>query len=136
MSGASIYSLADSSHAKAESATWAQFSSPSSTTEFCVSWLAILCTQVDRVNGALVLLASGSDGSYSPAAVWPDPTHSVVHLGLTAETTLKERRGVVAVVAATEGVAAATLVGYPIEVDGQLHGAVQGLLQVIAEMFG
>jgi RND family efflux transporter MFP subunit len=124
MSGASIYSLADSSHAKAESATWAQFSSPSSTAEFCVSWLAILCTQVDRVNGALVLLASAQDGSYSPAAVWPDPTHSVVHLGPTAETTLKERRGVVTVAAAADGVAAATLVGYPIEVDGQLHGAV------------
>jgi len=121
---ASIYSLAEGSHAKAESATWAQFSSPSSTAEFCASWLAILCAQVDRVNGALVLLGSGQDGSYSPVAVWPDQSHNLVHLGPTAETALKERRGVVNVAAATEALAAATLVGYPIEVDGQLHGAV------------
>ena len=124
VSGASIYSLADGVHAKAESATWAQFSSPSNTAEFCASWLAILCSQVDRVSGALVLLGTGHDGSYSPAATWPDPTHNLVHLGPTAESTLQQRRGVVNARTAAESGAATTLVGYPIEVDGRLYGAV------------
>lgn len=124
MTSASIYSLADGSHAKAESATWAQFSAPSSTAEFCNSWLAILCAQVERVNGALVLLGSGQDGSYSPVAVWPDPTLSLVHLGPTAETTLQQRRGVVSPAGTTDAGPLPTMVGYPIEVDGLLYGAV------------
>ena len=46
MSGASIYSLADGSHARQESAAWARFSAPASVMEFCSGWLAILCGQV------------------------------------------------------------------------------------------
>jgi hypothetical protein len=82
-------------HAKVESAAWARFAAPGSTTEFCASWLAILCGQLDRVNGAMVLLQSGEPGSFSPAATWPDAAQNLLHLGPTAEATLKDRRGVV-----------------------------------------
>mgnify|MGYP001627179667 CR=1 FL=1 len=124
MSGASIYSLADGSHAKTESAHWARFSAPATTADFCTSWLALLCAQVDRAQGGLVLLGPGDDGSYSPVATWPDASHNLVHLGPTAQAALQQRRGVV-----QEGNAPATgapivMVGYPVEVDGQLHGAV------------
>jgi RND family efflux transporter MFP subunit len=122
VTGASIYSLAEGSHAKAESATWARFAAPGSAPEFCASWLAILCGQVDRINGAIVLLESGAEGSFVPAAAWPDPAQSLLHLGPTAEATLKDRRGVVQAGASPSG--AGTFVGYPIEVDGRLHGAV------------
>jgi RND family efflux transporter MFP subunit len=122
VTGASIYSLADGAHAKVESAAWARFAAPGSTTEFCASWLAILCGQLDRVNGAMVLLQSGEPGSFSPAATWPDAAQNLLHLGPTAEATLKDRRGVVQ--SGLSGAAAATFVGYPIEVDGQLHGAI------------
>lgn len=123
MSGASIYSLADT-HAKQESAAWARFSAPDSLAEFCSGWLAILCGQVERVAGALVLLGSGEDGQYSPAATWPDASHNLRHLGPVAESTLQQRRGVVAEGATPPGGTAATLIGYPLEVDGLLRGAV------------
>lgn len=123
MSGASIYSLAEG-HAKQESAAWARFSAPDSMSEFCSGWLAILCGQVDRVAGALVLLGSGEDGQYSPVAVWPDASHNLRHLGSTAQSTLQQRRGVVAESASSQTASAVTLIGYPVEVDGVLRGAV------------
>lgn len=123
MSGASIYSLADT-HAKQESAAWARFSAPDSLTEFCAGWLAILCGQVERVVGALVLLGSGEDGQFSPAAAWPDASHNLRHLGPVAESTLQQRRGVVAEGTAPVGGTAPVLIGYPVEVDGLLRGAV------------
>lgn len=123
MSGASIHSLADS-HAKQESAAWARFSAPHSMSEFCSGWLAILCGQIDRVTGALVVLGSGEDGQFAPAASWPDASHNLRHLGPAAESTLKERRGVVSEAASPAGAGPAMLVGYPVEVDGLLRGAV------------
>jgi RND family efflux transporter MFP subunit len=123
MSGASIYSLAES-HAKQESAAWARFSAPHSMSEFCGGWLAILCGQVDRVVGALVLLGSGEDGQYSPVASWPDASQNLRHLGPAAEDTLKQRRGVVAEAISPQTSTAVTLVGYPVEVDGLLRGVV------------
>ena len=121
MSTASIYSLADGGHAKAESAAWARFASAASVSDFCSGWLAILCGQLDRVNGAMVLLGT-QEASYAPAASWPDASVNLMHLAPTAEATLKERRGIVH--AGENGAAPATFVGYPIEVDGRLHGAV------------
>jgi RND family efflux transporter MFP subunit len=123
MSGASIYSLADS-HSKQESAAWARFSAPDSMSEFCSGWLAILCGQVDRVGGALVLLGSGEDGQYAPVATWPDASHNLMHLGPTAESTLQQRRGVVVEGVTPHSAAPATFIGYPVEVDGLLRGAV------------
>jgi RND family efflux transporter MFP subunit len=124
MTGASIYSLADGAHAKLESAQWARFSAPASTADFCNSWLALLCAQVDRPQGGLVLLGPGQDGSYSPAASWPDASHNLLHLGPTAQATLQERRGIVHEGTSPATTAAILMVGYPIEVDGLLHGAV------------
>mgnify|MGYP006145139869 CR=1 FL=1 len=43
----------------------------------------------------MILLASGEDNAYTPAAVWPDPARNLTHLGPTAEAALRERRGVV-----------------------------------------
>lgn len=123
MSGASIYSLADN-HSKQESAAWARFSAPDSMSEFCSAWLAILCGQVDRVGGALVLLGSGEDGQFSPVATWPDASHNLRHLGPTAQSTLQQRRGVVTEGVAPPAAAPAIFIGYPVEVDGLLRGAV------------
>ena len=121
---APIYSLA--TDARAEAAAWARFSSARDAAEFCASWLAILCTQVDRANGALLLLGPERDGAYRAAAVWPDPARNMQYLSPAAEKALKERRGIVV---ARDGVSAPTreqpaLIGYPIEVSGVLRGAV------------
>jgi RND family efflux transporter MFP subunit len=123
MSGASIYSLAEG-QARQESAAWARFSAPESMSEFCSGWLAILCGQVDRVVGALVLLGSGEDGQYSPVANWPDASHDLRHLGPVAQSTLQQRRGVVAQGTASSPAQALIFIGYPVEVDGVLRGAI------------
>jgi hypothetical protein len=125
VSTAPIYSLANEARARAESAAWDQFSSPKDSAEFFASWLAILCAQIDRVNGALLVLGD-QGGGYGAAAVWPDASRNMHYLGSAAERTLKERRGIV-VGADGEPVTrydADAHVGYPIEVAGSLRGAV------------
>jgi RND family efflux transporter MFP subunit len=124
MSGASIYSLAESAHGRTESAQWARFAAPATPADFCASWLALLCAQVDHAQGGLVLLGPGADGSYSPVASWPDATHDLVHLGPAAQAALQERRGVVREGTLPAQAAPLVMIGYPIEVEGTLHGAV------------
>lgn len=113
---------ASASAAAADGSAWAGLSQPSDTRAFCASWLTILCLQVPRVRGALVLLAE-QDNSYTPAALWPDASRNLMHLGPAAQAALTQRRGVVQ--SGGEGTASlATHVAYPLEVDGKLQGAV------------
>jgi hypothetical protein len=63
--------------------------------EFYRSWLAILCTQIDHVSGALLLLGTEHENSFAAVAVWPDATRNMQFLAQAAEQALKERRGVV-----------------------------------------
>jgi RND family efflux transporter MFP subunit len=126
MSGAApIYSFTEDIP-RAESAVWARFSAAKNSEEFCVSWLAILCLQIERVGGGLLLLGPDKNGAYVPAAVWPHAGHDVQYLSPAAEQTLNERRGIVV---AADGSSLPirdqrAFVGYPIEVSGTLHGAV------------
>jgi RND family efflux transporter MFP subunit len=123
---APIYATPDKDHAHAESAAWAEFSSPRDAGEFYRSWLAILCTQIDYVSGALLLLGTEHENSFAAVAVWPDATRNMQFLAKAAEQALKERRGVVV---GPDGLPLgmsdhAAHVGYPIEVSGKLCGAV------------
>jgi hypothetical protein len=113
-----IYSFADDA-TRAESIAWARFSAAKDSTEFCASWLAILCIQVERAGGGLLLLGPDKDGAYRPAAVWPHPGLDMQYLSPAAERALTERRGIVL---PTEERGA--FIGYPIEVSGTLHGVV------------
>jgi multidrug resistance efflux pump len=115
---APIYSLATDDHARAEATAWARFSSARDAAEFCASWLAILCAQVGRANGALLLVGPERDGAFRAAATWPDATRNMQYLAPAAEKALAERRGVLL------PREAGALVGYPIEVSGTLRGAV------------
>ena len=56
-----IYSFTEDA-ARAESIAWAKFSAAKDSSEFCASWLAILCMQVERVGGGLLLLGPDKDG--------------------------------------------------------------------------
>jgi hypothetical protein len=123
---ASIHSLATEDLARAETAAWAAFSVARDKSEFCVSWLAILCTQIDRVNGALLLLGPDAEGAFVPGAMWPDPSRDLRHLTVTAERALVERKGIVT---GPDGTSPAprdqpAYIGYPIDVSGTLHGVV------------
>ena len=123
---APIYSLATDDHSRAEAAAWARFSSARDAAEFCASWLAILCAQLGRANGALLLVGPERDGAFRAAAAWPEATRNMQYLVPAAEKALNERRGVLlprepGAMPARE---AGALVGYPIEVSGTLRGAV------------
>lgn len=126
VSTAPIYSIAAEDRARAESAAWGRFSAPRDAADFCSGWLAVVCTQIDRVNAALLLLKAEEDGAYAVAAVWPDRSRNMQYLSAAAQKALTERRGVVL---ASDGVSAPSrdhpaFVGYPVEVSGELHGAV------------
>ena len=116
---APIYSLTEDA-TRAESAAWARFSAAKDSAEFCTSWLAILCMQIERVGGALLLLGPDAKGAYVPAAVWPHPGRDLQYLSPAAERTLSERRGIVL---APDGSSVPkrdqhAFIGYPIEVSG------------------
>ncbi len=57
----------------------------------CAAWLAALRADFPEMLSAAVLLRQ-EDGSYAPAAVWPD-TRSAESLGAVARRALDERRG-------------------------------------------
>ncbi len=125
-STASIFALTAEDSARAEVQAWAAFARARGTPEFCVSWLAVLCLQIEHVSSGLLLLGPDADGAFTPAAVWPDAARDVRHLTAAAERTLSERRGIAV---AADGVSQPVRdqpaqVGYPIEVSGVLHGAV------------
>jgi hypothetical protein len=122
---APIYSAADDP-LQGESAAWARFATARDTGEFWGSWLSILCMQIGRVGGGLLLLGPDAEGAFTPAAVWPRSTLDMQYLSSAAERTLNERRGIVI---SADGAAVVSpeqraYVGYPIEVSGALRGAV------------
>ena len=125
-SGAPIFSASAQAHAHAESAVWARFSAAREPSEFYASWLGILCVQIQHVDGGLLLLAGQDGAAYGAAAVWPDAERDMRYLAPVAERALKERRGLVT---GPDGAGPPVIgqrarVGYPIEIDSQLHGAV------------
>ena len=125
-SAAPIFLATAEAHARAESAAWAQFSAARDSSEFHASWLGILCAQIRRVDGAMLVLRSADGDGYGAAAVWPDAARDMRYLAPVAERTLKERRGLVVGrdAAGPPASGQAACVGYPIEVDSVLHGAV------------
>jgi hypothetical protein len=126
MAVASLHSLGAEDRVRAESVAWARFSSATRSDEFYASWLAILCSQIDTADGGLLLLATDASGSFAPAAFWPHASHDLRHLGSAAQRVLDGREGIVT---GPDGQSEPTRdhpaqIGYPIEVAGQLRGAV------------
>lgn len=101
-----------------EAALWAAFAGAKQASEFCQAWLAIQCRAVPEALAGLLLLQEDR-GRFTPAAIWPDRARDVTHLAKTAQQALAERKGVVA-----PGREGASEVAYPLEVDGQVQGAV------------
>lgn len=122
---APVYSIAEEQRARAESAAWSRFATASDSAEFCASWLALLSARVGRARAALLLLGEQETGPFTVAAAWPDPQRDLQYLGKVAQRTLAERRGVVVDADGSEAVPERPAhVGYPLEVEGRLHGAV------------
>jgi hypothetical protein len=122
---APIYSVTEDPM-QGESVAWARFAAAKDNSEFWASWLAILCLQIGRVGGGLLLLGPDADGAYTPAAIWPRATLDMQYLSPAAERTLTERRGLVVTADGSPATShdQRAYVGYPIEMSGVLHGAV------------
>jgi len=102
---------------------WKQFTDSDDNAVFVSSWLALLCSSLEGVTGALVLLGKPDSGPYSPIAVWPDPAHNLLYLVPVAEQALAGRRGVLVPGETDESSAPKSRhIAYPIEVSGKIHG--------------
>jgi hypothetical protein len=109
-----------------EAAAWARFAAARDSADLWGAWLSILCHQIGRVGGGLLLVGPDAEGAFTPAGVWPRPTLDMQYLSSAAEHTLNERRGIVVSADGASNVAPdqRAYVGYPIEVSGTLRGAV------------
>jgi RND family efflux transporter MFP subunit len=123
---APVYSIADEQRARSESAAWAAFAAPGDAAELYGAWLALLAGRIQRSRAALLLTRERGDGAFSVAAVWPDPRRDLQYLSPVAQCALERREGVVAAPGGDgpPGPDGLAHVGYPIEVAGQLCGAV------------
>jgi multidrug resistance efflux pump len=114
----------DSPQASTESALWTAFAASETTGNFLNAWLALQCAEI-RTARAAALLLPRPDGSFGPAAVWPQPLTDVTHLAEVAERALSERRGITVSVPVASGSDEFGLhIAYPIESRGEVHGVV------------
>jgi len=110
-----------------EGTAWREFVAARTPEEFYRSWLALQCQMIPGVRSGLVVAGSTGSSRFVPVAVWPEG-EAIQHLAQVAERALAERRGLVLrgarEVPATGVVEDRVDVGFPIEVDGRLHGVV------------
>ncbi len=104
-----------------EATLWAALASARDAQAFCQSWLAIQCRLIPGVAAGVVLLRRTEDGSYAPAAIWPDVRRDLSYLTDTAQRALSERSGLMQPPAAA---GANWQLAYPIEEAEALHGVV------------
>jgi hypothetical protein len=126
MGVASFHSLGAEDRFRAEAIAWARFSSATRSDEFFSGWLAILCSQLDRAEGGLLVLGPDAEGSFAPAAFWPHASQDLRHLGAAAQRVLDGGEGVIL---GPDGQSEPTRdqpaqFGYPIEMAGRMRGAV------------
>jgi hypothetical protein len=99
-------------------AAWREFSAARTPEEFYRSWLALQCQMIPGVRSGLVVAGSTGSSRFVPVAVWPEGQANQ-HLQPVAERAMAERRGLV-----LRGADDRVDVGFPIEIDGRLHGVV------------
>ncbi len=98
-------------------ADWARFSDPADAADFLHGWFGILLSEIEGACAGMLMLET-EDGALVPAATWPD--ESVIprlaplagRLRNALDHTVLER---------AEG---AQLIGYPLFVEGHLHGVI------------
>ena len=103
---------------------WSAFATARDQAAFCKAWLDLVCVQIGGAQAGLLLHDPDQTGDFVPAALWPDGTADLRYLGPVAERVLMDRRGLVL---AGDGTPERLRhqpahVGYPIEVDGVVHG--------------
>jgi len=106
---------------------WGDFSRSTSDDAFARSWLVVQCELIGDVHAALLLLQDKADGSYMPAAVWPDPKRDLSYLGEAARRSMISRRGLILQNDGSEETSVVAddrvHLALPLELDGQVPGA-------------
>jgi hypothetical protein len=108
---------ANESHQEVATDHWLALAQARTAEQLCQAWLPILCGMLQRVHSGLLLLQD-SDGSFAPAAVWPEDK-DLSYLGDVAQDALVKRQGVVK--RETDG---QTRFAYPLASGENLFGAV------------
>lgn len=96
---------------------WSALAGAGTAEQLCRAWLAVLCSMVPGVQVGLLLLQD-AEGSYVPAAVWPEGTE-LARLADIARDCLARREGV-----RRQHQDHPTQLAYPLAAGTQLHGAV------------
>jgi RND family efflux transporter MFP subunit len=78
-----------------EPSLWADFRAADSPAKFLSSWLAIQCSLIRDVRGAVVTLGQPNRGPFTPAAIWPRIHGNVQDLTAAASRAVEERCGLV-----------------------------------------
>jgi multidrug efflux pump subunit AcrA (membrane-fusion protein) len=108
-----------------DQALWKRLSEAKTLEGFAQAWLGLQCRWIGPVTGAVVLLGEPDEGPFMPAAFWPDEEACGDNLRSTVEQVLKDARGVLRERGRDgDGAVDSSSVGYPIHIDGRLHGAV------------
>ncbi len=107
-----------------DAALWSAFAASKSTSDVLNAWLALQCADIRTARAAALLLAR-PDGSFGPAAIWPDRLTEISHLASTAQRALTERMGVTVPAPAGPTVEDNRLhIAYPIESRDEVHGVI------------
>ncbi len=105
-----------------QSADWSALVDPTSSEQYCQSWLKLQCERLNGVRSGVVLLGEPDSGPFAPVAAWPDADVDVSVLEPAARRALTEREGIVHRLDPDADIAMQS-VAYPIEVDGAVYGA-------------
>lgn len=109
-----------------DSTLWRQLLAADSDEEFYSVWLALQARMIEGVYAGIVVLGSPDTGPFAPVALWPRGSTSPGNLVGIAEKILQEKKGVVSRSEASgEGASPDKVninVGYPIRVEGRVHG--------------
>lgn len=104
------------------SALWLNFSKSGTVEDFCQSWLALVCHLIPNVASGTVSLETPSHPSmYKPKGIWPSSSTNVSHLEETVQQALSQRKGCIQKLNDRRNT---FVVGFPVEIEGQLHGVV------------
>jgi RND family efflux transporter MFP subunit len=106
-----------------EQALWKQFSGAADLDGFVRAWLALQCTMISGASAGVLVLGEADAGPFVPVAHWPMEASPNGELAAVAELAIKDR---CASAQGNDGGASSKPwhVGYPILLDGRLHGVV------------
>lgn len=99
---------------------WRRFAESSDIRDYATPWLGLQCRQIDPSARGVLVLGDPEIEDYRPAAAWPEAESLTRPLMDAAERALSSRRGV----AGQAGAGGRAALGYPVILDGELHGAV------------